>query len=321
MPETPSVTIGFVPRDRFCMAPAALAHLLDHTRPPFRLLVVDTGTPGRFREPIERLVANADQAELLRADGASSNAARNLVLRECDSDYVCLIENDVFVHDGWLERLVAACEGHPADVAAPLLLEPRGAVEKVHFDDRLGHIRRDAGTGRLAIVPRETPLESDRGAPRRKTDFVEMHCVLFRRASFAQIGPFDEEQFGSRAEVDLSLALYAAGVSTVLEPASQVVFSPPPPVYPEEREFYLHYWDLVGNEADHRRIESRWNVLECPSAMGFVAGRRRIPDVPDPAEQLRRFHADLEAQRRAAAELAALVPETDLVVLVDDAQW
>ena len=322
MVERPTTTIGFVPRDRWCMAPAALERLLERTPGPFRLVVVDNGIPDPFRQPVERLIDEAPDAELLDAGaGASSNAARNRVLRDCESDYVCLIENDVLVHDGWLDALIAACEDHPADVAAPLLLEPRGPHEKVHFDDRLGFIRRDAATGKLRIDPRDTSLETDRGAPRRATDFVEMHCLLFRRAAFESIGLFDAEQSGGRAEVDLSLALYASGVTTVLEPASQVIFSPPPPVHPAEREMYLDYWSMEDTEADHRRIEERWNLVECPSAMGFVAGRRRLLDVADPAEQLRRFHADLEAQRRTAEELASVVPESDIVVLADEAQW
>ena len=322
MPESPNVTIGFVPRDRFCIAPRALEQLLERTRLPFRLVVVDADMPAVFRGPVERLVAGVANATILRADDSvSSNAARNLVVGACETDYLCLIENDVLVEEGWLAALVAACEEDPADVAAPLLLEPRGDGDKVHFDDRLGHIRRDPATGRLEILPRETRLETDRGAPRRATDFVEMHCVLFRREALERMGPFDEEQSGARAEVDLSLALHAAGLRTLLEPASRVTFSAPPPVHPEERSYYLRYWDLEGNAADHRTIETRWNVVECPSAMGFVAGRRRILDASDPTEQLRRFHDDVEGQILAARELAEVVPESDLVVLVDDAQW
>ncbi len=322
MAERPSTTIGFVPRDRWCMAPAALERLLARTPGPFRLVIVDNGIPDPFRAPVERIAAEAKDAAIVRAaPGASSNATRNLVLDACTTETVCLIENDVLVHDGWLDALLDACEDHPADVVAPLLLEPRGPHEKVHFDDRLGFIRRDEASGKWRIDPRDTSLETDRGAPRRETDFVEMHCLLFRTAAFARIGPFDAEQSGSRAEVDLSLALHAAGVTTVLEPASEVIFSPPPPVHPAEREMYLDYWSVEANEADHRRIEARWNLVECPSAMGFVAGRRRILDTGDPAEQLRRFHADLDAQRRTAEELASVVPETDVVVLLDEAQW
>ena len=323
MPDSPSVTVGFVPRDRYCMAPAALECLTRNTLREHELVVVvDPGMPNAFREPLERQVAALPHARLLSAPSAvPSNTARNLVIRDSDSDYLCLIENDCFVEPGWLGALVDACEQHPAGAAAPLLFEPRGPVTKVHFDDRLGHIRRDPDSDRLRIEPREIPLEEDRGAPRRPTDFVEMHCVLFHRSALEAIGPFDEEQSGSRAEVDLSLALHAAGVCTLLEPASRVTFSPPPPVHPEERDYYRRYWDLEANRADHRRIEARWNLVECPTALGFCEGRQRILATGDPEQQIQSFLGELEAQRRAAEELAAVVPATEAVVLVDDAQW
>lgn len=316
-----NVTIGFVPRDRFCRAAESLELLFECTHHPFELVVVDCGTPSPFREQIDRVLRGRDGVTVLRADASvSSNGARNLVLDSTTTEYVCLIENDVFVEEGWLSHLVKACEEHPADAAAPLLLEPRGRRDKVHFDDRLGHIRR-TDSGRLEILPRRTPLETDREAQRRPTDFVEMHCVLFRRSVFERIGPFDATQHGSRAEVDLSLALWAGDVPTVLEPKSRVTFCAPPAVHPEERDYYLRYWDLAGARADHRMLEERWNLVECPSALGFVAGRRRLADEPDPSEQLRRHAEDLESLDRAAGELDEWVPDDAALILVDDAQW
>jgi hypothetical protein len=148
-----------------------------------------------------------------------------------------------------------------------------------------------------------------------------MHCNLFSREALKRVGDFDEALTGARAEVDLSLALHAAGIRVVFEPASQVTFSGPPPVHPEEREYYLRYWDIEGNAADHRRIESRWNLVECPDSMEFVKARRHILDADDPEEQVRREHDEVARQIRAAKELAEFVPQSDLVVLVDDCQW
>lgn len=315
------VTIGFVPRDRFCKAAEALELLLARTARPFRLILVDPDMPEVFRASQQRLLEQHDDVTVLRTDrSTTSNGARNLVLGENRSEFLCLIENDVLVEDGWLTALIEACETHPADVAAPLLLEPRGDADKVHFDDRLGHIRRD-DSGRLRILPRENPLETDRGAGRRFTDFVEMHCVLFRSSVFDRIGPFDADQHGSRAEVDISLALHEAAVSTVLEPRSRVTFSSPPPVHVEEREHYLAYWDLEAAEADHRSIQARWNLVECPSALGFVRGRRRLLDAGGPTQQLQSHLEEIATVDRAAGELSSVVPEDAPIILVDDARF
>lgn len=317
-----NVTIGFVPRDRFCKAPESLARLLEVTDVPYRLVVVDPGIPAIFREPMERLLQGRDNVTILPAVGSlTSNGARNLVLERADTEFVCLIENDCIVEPGWLTHLIRACEEHPADAAAPLLLEPRGSANKVHFDDRLGSIRRIEDTGKLEILPRSTSLETDRAASRRPTDFVEMHCLLFRRSVFDRIGLFDETQHGSRAEVDLSLALWVEGVPTVLEPLSRVTFSAPPPVYPEERDYYLRYWDIDASNNDHRVIEERWNLVTCPSAIGFATARQRLVEEPDPNAQLQRHLNELATIDQAAADLARVIPEHERLILVDEAQW
>ena len=316
------VTIGFVPRDRFCRAPESLARLLELTSVPFHLIVVDPGIPQIFREPIERLVEGRAHATMLRAAlGTRSNRARNLVLERTRTEFLCLIENDCLVEREWLEHLIAACEEHPADAAAPLLLEPRGDTNKVHFDERLGQIRRHRDSGKLEILPRHTSLETDRGATRRLTDFVEMHCLFFRRTVFDRIGRFDESQHGSRAEVDLSLALWVANLPTVLVPDSRVTFCPPPPIHPEERDYYLKYWDFDGAVADHQVIEARWNLVECPSALGFVKGRRRLLEERDPSVQVQRHNRDVAAVDLAAEDLSSVIPDGDHLILVDEAQW
>ena len=314
------ITIGFVPRDRFCKAAESLTSILEFTERPFHLVVVDTGAPPVIRQAVDELLLGQARATVLRPDGTiSSNRARNIVIGQTTTEFLCLIENDCIVEPGWLEYLHAACVDHPADVVAPLLFEPRGAASKVHFDDRLGSIRRQQG-GKLEILSRATPLEADRTAERRPTDFVEMHCLFFRRSVFERIGPFDDAQHGSRAEVDLSLALWVAGVPTVLEPRSRVTFLAPPPVHPDERDHYLRYWDLDGASADHRAIEARWNLVECPSAIGFVKGRRRLAE-ETPDVQLRRRADDVAAVDLIAREIDRYVPEDDTLILVDEAQW
>ena len=76
MTEAPSVTIGFVPRDRFCLASRALERLLDRTAKPFHLIVVDADMPAVFRDPLERLLEGMPDAMILHAgDAVSSNAA------------------------------------------------------------------------------------------------------------------------------------------------------------------------------------------------------------------------------------------------------
>lgn len=319
-----NITIGIVPRDRYCLADKTLPVIFEKSRVPFDVVIVDSDMPDIFRDRLKPIIEGRDNVRVIETGKTmTSNAARNVLLRENTSEFLCIIENDVFVHDDWLAPLVEACTDHPADTAAPLLLEPKLTSDKVHFDDRLGHIRRiqTPDGDKLEILPRLSSKEEDRNASRRLTDFVEMHCVMFRSSVFDRIGPFDEAQRGSRAEVDLSLALFDADVPTVLEPRSRVTFSPPPPVHPAEKPYYRFYWNYEGAVRDHESLVKKWNLVECPSALPFVEARLRLADEPDPDVQVENHLARLSRLELVAQDIHTVIPDREKFILVDDAQW
>lgn len=300
------VTIGFTPRERFSLAGESLQRLFDCTEVPFRLIVVDANTPEPYRQQMQRVLDGRDNVEVIRTDGyLRPSESKNLVVAGAEGDYLCLIENDVLVQDGWLPRLIAACEEHPADVAVPLIIEGPLGSGKVHFDDLLGSVRTVEGPRgpRLEILPRSSEKERDHGAQRRTVEFMEQHCLLFRRSVFDRIGPFDE-QLNTRDEIDLSLALRHAGVPVVFEPECAVHYLPPYPPEPEELEFFLQRWDLDRAAASRERIRDKWDLVETPGDLGFVQDRNLIGQL-----------------HRVREELSGLAGPGDPIILVDQAQW
>ncbi len=299
---TPAITIGFTPRERFAGAAESLASLYDHTPLPFELLVVDGATPPRYLMQMEGILDGHDNWRMLRSDRHLLPAeAKNLVLAEATGDYLCIVENDNLFTDGWLEALVAACEELPADVACPAIREGRGTTE--HFDRHLGSlVRRDGPGGSYEIVP----LEGSRNAVRERTrvDFVEQHCLLFRRSVFERIGPFDEE-LNTRDEIDLSLALHHAGATVVLEPRAVVNYIPPSERPEEdELEFYGMRWDLDRAVRSRERIRRKWDLVETPGDLGFVRYRNLIPTLP-----------------AVRADLERLAGDGGPILLLDDGDW
>jgi GT2 family glycosyltransferase len=296
---TPTITIGFSPRERFAGAAESLASLYAHTPLPFELLVVDAATPPRYLAQMHAVLAVHDNWRMLSTDRhLLPAAAKNLVLAEATGDYLCLLENDNLFTDGWLEALVAACEEFPADVASPVIREGRGATE--HFDRHLGSlVRRDAAWEIM-------PLDGSRNAVRERTrvDFVEQHCLCFRRSVFERIGPFDEE-LNTRDEIDLSLALHHAGATVVLEPRAVVNYIPPSERPEEdELEFYGMRWDLDRAVASRERIRRRWDLVETPGDLGFVRYRNLIPTLP-----------------AVRADLERLAGDGGPILLLDDGDW
>jgi GT2 family glycosyltransferase len=275
---SPSITIGFLPRERFVTAAESLESLYAHTTLPFRLLVVDPATPPRYLAEMREVLARHDNWRIISVDRHVLPAvSKNLVLAETQDEYVCLLENDNLFSPGWLEALVDACEEHPADVAAPLIREGRGTTG--HFDHHLGTVvPSTAVPGRWEVRPIDRPR--DALTTRQPVEFVEQHCLLFRRAVFDRIGRYDEE-LNTRDEVDLSLALRHAGATVVLEPRSIVNYVPPTAA-PEDDElpFYRLRWDLDRAQTSRERIRERWDLVETPGDLEFVRYRTHIPELP-----------------------------------------
>ncbi len=301
-----SVTIGFTPRERFSLAAESLESIFDCTRVPFELIIVDCNMPRKYRDEVERVIGGRDNVKVIRRDHyLLPNASRNLVIQECGTEYLCLIENDVIVQDGWLETLIEACEQHPADVAVPLIMEgPLGSAE-AHFDDKLGQVKvvNTPEGAKWEIVPRELSRHHDRGSERRKVEFVEQHCFLFRRSVFDRIGLFDEE-LNTRDEIDISLALYQADVPIVLEPSCEVHYLVPYPPEVDETEYFFFKWDLERGAESFERLRERWNLVRVPGDMAFIRERNRIGRMHQIGEELRHL----------------VSPEASLI-LIDDQQW
>jgi hypothetical protein len=318
----PGVTIGFVPRDRFCKAGEALERLFAVTPEPFNLVIVDCNIPQVFRSQMEKVLDGRPNVRTILTDHyVLTNQAHNLIIRESDSEFLCLMENDILPEEGWLSRLIEACDEHPADVAVPLIIERQGEFEKIHFDDRLGYVEEvetDDGT-KYRIASRSGDKSEEVKAGRHRVGMIEVHCVLFRRRVFEQIGLFDESM-SARAEVDLSLALHNSNVALVFEPMSRVIYSPPPPIYPEERDYYLFKWDVDRAARNHDVLKQRWNLVDLPSSVDFVRARRRLASDLDPETQLRRETDYRAAVEATASEIAAVVPAGESLILVDGQQ-
>ena len=146
----PTVTIGFVARERFSMAPRALRRIFETTDVPFRLVIVNCAIPPRFWRQIEAEIAGRDNVEVIQRDSyVRPNLARRLVLDASTSEFTCLIENDVLVEDGWLRRLVDDCIEHEAELAAPLVWE--GKPGKLPHRTRSASYDLEYGTATLHV--------------------------------------------------------------------------------------------------------------------------------------------------------------------------
>jgi len=303
----PTVTIGFVPRERFSLAAESLQRIFDYTDIPFNLIVVNCNIPTVYWQQMEAVLQGRDNVHVIHRDHyLLPNQSKNLVIPEAHDEFLCLIENDNLVKDGWLSQLIAACEEYPADVAVPLMIEGPVGARKVHFDDSLGQIRTvETPEGpKLEVLPRAERKELDRGRGRRTVQFMEQHCLLFRRSVFDRIGRYDEA-LNTRDEIDLSLSLYQAEVRVVFEPKCEIHYIPPYPPRADEIDYFFMKWDLERAAQSRDRLRKKWNLVYVPGEnIEFVKDRNRIGHL-----------------HKIPQELGALIPPERPFILVDQAQW
>lgn len=277
MPTTPSVTIGVIPRERFNLAAEAIKRIVEHTSMPYRLVVIDCNTPKRYLSQVEQVLPASVPVEVLRFDRyLLPNESRNQVIATTERDssenqrFVCLIDNDVLVEPGWLERLLATGEEESAGVVRPAVLK----FGKMHFDCRLGPVSLALGSPghrpQIGDWTRASEFDLDQG--RRRVDWLEMHCLLFRTSVFSVIGRLDET-LNTREHVDLSLALRAKSIPIVFEPSSRVHFAPPPPIYADDRAFFFFRWDTSKAIASNARVKTKWDLANYRSNVDWVKAR------------------------------------------------
>ena len=104
-PAEPRTTIAVVPRESYSVTPKMLDTLLAHTPSPRRVVIVDGNSPRRIRRHLERVASASDITLVHRGAAITANEARNQAMRHVTTEYVCFLDNDTFVDDGWLADL------------------------------------------------------------------------------------------------------------------------------------------------------------------------------------------------------------------------
>ena len=198
------------------LALEALGAVVERTTVPYEVIVVDNCSPDgsgslvRARTRGVRFVANRVNVGFGGAMNQAAEAARGR--------YLCLLNLDAIVTDGWDEPLIARLRDR-ADVGAvsPLLLEPDGHTvqEAGSFVDRTGYTF-PIGTASAG------PLGPD-ALFARVCDYASAACLVLDRGAFEQSGGFDLRYRPAYFEdPDLAFTLAEHGWQTWFEPASRV---------------------------------------------------------------------------------------------------
>jgi len=266
--EDPRVTVVVVQRERLSPARRTLDRLLASLTAPHRMIYVDGGSPRKLAAWLRERSAQHG-FDLVRVDrNLAPSESRNIGLSRATTELVAFVDNDVVVEDGWLERMIACLDETGAAAVGPLTCEGEPLGERVHFAGGSVEIVEEIEDGRpvrrvrdrMFLAQRE--LESVRAEVRRQpVTLLEMHTMVARRETLAEVGGFDEE-LSTRYHLDLCLRLAEAGHTMWFEPEAVVHYVPGAPRDLADAHFYMLRWSDAWERRSLEHFRSKWDLVD-----------------------------------------------------------
>ena len=179
----------------------------DSTLYPYRLILIDNGSKADTRNYLKSLEGCADiEVKLIRnEENLGFVKAVNQGFVVSDSPYLCVMNNDTLAADGWLTEMVNVAESDPTVG----LVNPSS--------NNLGQ-----------KTPISDIAEYAEGLKKMKGEYIEMgaclgFAMLFKRAIFKKLGPFDEVYgVGNFEDTEYSRKVESLGMVCVRAKAAYV---------------------------------------------------------------------------------------------------
>jgi len=163
-----------------------------HTPLTHELILIDNGT-GHYIEPASNrtVIRNAVNEGYAKASNAGADAAT--------ADVLVMLNVDTMPQHGWLEAMLAALADEQVAMVGAKLVYPDGRIQ-------CAGIRTWHGNGSAGGENRH-----DEHATNSDEDGVTGACMMIRRNVFNAVGQFDAQFWNGYEDVDLCLAVKAAG--------------------------------------------------------------------------------------------------------------
>lgn len=138
-------------------------------------------------------------------------------VKEADGNILILLNNDVFVTEGWIDALLSSLKNKGGDIIGAKLLYPdrtiqhSGGVFCYDFKQETVfsyHIYRGFHSNFIGVNKR------------RRFQWVTFACVMMRRQIFETLGGFDDTFLNSYEDVDFCLRASKNGYTVLYEPTS-----------------------------------------------------------------------------------------------------
>lgn len=194
----------------------------------YEIIVVDNCSPDRSILNLNKVFP---QVKLIEADSnAGFSAANNLALKIVKFDFILLLNPDIILEKGSLEKMYEFLNNNPeAGAAGPVQYKPGEGIEYYYsfFPSLYSRLMQEFGLYMRAPLMKKRFFEFwDRNAAAGipfKVDWVIGSCMLTRKEIFDKIGNFEEAFFLYEEETEWQFRMNKAGWNSYIIPDAKVI--------------------------------------------------------------------------------------------------
>jgi len=220
------------------------ASLFEHTDPRHEIIFVDNASGDGTVEWLQELTVREERCRAIyNQENLGYAAGNNIGLARAGGDYMVLLNSDVVVTEGWLDKLIACAEAHPqAGVIGPVTNSITGVqkLPKVGYDQKT---LKDLDL--FARMHGDTVAGQDEPAL-----WVVGFCLLIKREVMTRIGGLDERYgLGNFEDTDYCLRNFLAGYQTLIA-----------------TDCFVHHFgsrSFAAAKVDYRKsLETNWEIFK-----------------------------------------------------------
>jgi GT2 family glycosyltransferase/Tfp pilus assembly protein PilF len=233
-----------------------LDSIFEHTKTPFELIVVDNGSTDGTVEFLESEISGTGHAVRIEIIKNNENkgfaGGNNQGMAVARGDYVLLLNNDVVVTPGWLERMLSCAEKRP-EIG---IVGPRSNY--VSGPQRVQTINYDTHTLK-GLVGFSNKFADEHGGQVQQVLRVVGFCMLIKRAVIDKIGAMDDRYgLGNFEDDDFSLRAAIAGFQSWIA-----------------KDCFVHHFGhrtFIGEKVDlNKSLHKNWDIFK--EKWGLPAGK------------------------------------------------
>lgn len=196
-----------------------LDSLLEQTRPPDEVVVVDGGSTDGTLDVLRRQRATTPWLRILHAPGATISQGRNIAIHHATGPIIAVTDAGTVVARDWLEHLVQPLESDPRVGVAAGFFDPGG---ETFFERCLSTI----------ITPQLPEIDPARFLPSSRS-------IAFRKVWWERVGGYPE-WLRHCEDLVFDLELKRAGATFAFVPEARVAWRARPNLGRFFRQYYLY---------------------------------------------------------------------------------